>query len=98
MISRIEAAIRGRICIQVTYHPGVRILEPHALGRSKDGNLLLRAYQTEGASASGEHENWKLLRVDRIESLAELPRTFPGPRPEYNAQDSAMKGGIIACL
>lgn len=57
----ITAAINQKQILRLTYPPGVRLVEPHAFGRSSDGNLLLRAYQTEGASASGEHDWWKLL-------------------------------------
>jgi predicted DNA-binding transcriptional regulator YafY len=98
MIDRIESAIRRRVCIELDYLPGIRIIEPHALGISKDGDVLLRAYQISGASASGEHENWKLFRVDRISGLSESTQTFAGPRPQYNPNDSAMKQGVIACL
>jgi predicted DNA-binding transcriptional regulator YafY len=91
---QIKNAIRKLRKVKIDYPPGTRTIEPHALGDSSEGNLLLRAYQTEGASASGEHEHWKLLRVDRIRSLAVLEDTFPGPRPGYKKNDKAMKGGI----
>lgn len=55
-------AIQNLKCLIIDYPPGRRVVEPHAFGRSNDGHLLLRAYQTEGASASGEHEHWKLFR------------------------------------
>ena len=58
----------------------------------------MRAFQTEGASASGEHEHWKLFRVDRAESIELSSDSFDGPRPEYKRGDRAMKGGIIAEL
>jgi len=80
------------------YPPGVRIIEPHAFGWSADRNLLLRAYQIEGASASGEHEWWKLFRVDRAESIDLTGASFDGPRPEYKRGDRAMRAGIIAEL
>ena len=89
----ISAAINERKLIELDYEPGYRIIEPHAYGFSKDGNELLRAYQLEGASASGEHENWKLFRVDRITQLAVLDQHFDHPRPGYRQGDSAMKGG-----
>lgn len=91
----IKAAIRGRLRLSIDYDPGERLIEPHALGRSNAGNLLLRAFQIQGASASGEHVNWKLLRLDRIKSLFTTNETFDGPRDGYRRGDSAMKGGII---
>jgi hypothetical protein len=61
-------------------------------------NLLLRAFQTEGASASGEPKNWKLFRLDRAERIDPTGSSFDGPRPKYQRGDAAMKGGIIAEL
>lgn len=94
----IQTAIQSQRTLRVSYPPGERLIEPHCLGQSSDGNLLLRAFQISGASASGEHENWKLFRLDRFSSIGDGGGTFDGPRPLYNPADPAMKGGIIACL
>ena len=94
----ISDAIRERWIVRLKYDPGERLIEPHTFGVSADNKLLLRAYQTEGASKSGEHEHWKLFRVDRIEQLEITSIKFIGTRPDYNPNDSAMKGGIITCL
>jgi hypothetical protein len=94
----IERAIRERLVLAIQYPPGHRLIEPHAFGYSSEGNLLLRAYQTEGASASGEHAWWKLLRLDRFVSIATSGTTFFGPRPEYKRGDKAMTRGIICQL
>ena len=98
MDDRICTAIDEQRLLRLDYPPGARIIEPHAHGASRQGNELLRAFQTSGASASGEHVNWKLFRVDRIDSLEVLDETFPGPRPEYRRNDRAMKGGIFCQL
>ncbi len=94
----ITAAINQRKVPKLSYPPGARLVEPHAFGWSADRKLLMRAFQTEGASASGEHEHWKLFRVDRAESIELSSASFDGPRPEYKRGDRAMKGGIIAEL
>ena len=98
MQTTIQEAIRKMRRLSISYDPGERIVEPHVLGRSSKGDLLLRAFQVSGASASGEHHNWKLFRLDRMLSAAESGDEFDGPRPLYNPDDSAMKGGIIARL
>lgn len=98
MNSALIQAIEEMRLLEVDYDPGLRIVEPHAYGESSQGNELLRAFQTEGESASGEHVNWKLFRVDRIKSLQLLDAHFAGPRPEYRRGDSAMKGEIFAQL
>jgi predicted DNA-binding transcriptional regulator YafY len=89
-------AIRQKKRIKLNYEPGERLVEPHALGFSKDGNQLVRAYQVEGASASGEHENWKLFRVDRMGKCINEGSCFDEPRQGYRRGDKAMKGGIVA--
>jgi hypothetical protein len=97
-IDIIESAIARRQCLKFDYPPGMRLIEPHVLGRSSRGDYLLRAYQVSGASASGEHEHWKLFRLDRANGIDGTVEAFPGPRPQYNPDDSAMKGGIIGRL
>ena len=94
----IERAIRERLVLAVDYHPGRRLVEPHAFGYSSENHLLLRAYQTDGASASGEHQWWKLFRFDRFASIALAGIQFIGPRPEYKQGDKAMRHGIICQL
>jgi len=98
MLALIKSAIAERRVISLHYDPGLRQIEPHCLGESSTGNLLLRAYQTGGASASGEHTHWKLFRLDRVGHLVLTDEVFPGARPEYNPDDKHMKGGIIARL
>lgn len=92
------AAIEGRKRVVLWYDPGARVIEPHAFGYGTDGQLLLRAFQIDGASASGEHINWKLFRCDRMRDVAHDQATFTGPRPEYKQNDRAMTRGIIAQL
>ncbi len=92
----ITAAIQNRRTLRVFYAPGWRQIEPHALGRGSEGQLLIRAFQTTGASKSGEHENWKLFRVDRLKSVEPSDEPSEAPRPGYKRDDNHMKGGIIA--
>lgn len=94
----IVRAISERRVITLDYTAGQRSVEPHAFGLSSNGDLLLRAYQTEGASESGEHRWWKLFRIDRIRSLNLGEASFDGARPEYKRGDKHMVGGIIAQL
>lgn len=98
MIDLISKAISAKRRLAVTYDPGPRVIEPHCLGYGSSGQLLLRAFQTRGASASGEHVNWKLFRLDRMGSVKDADESFDGPRPEYNPDDRVMKGGIISRL
>ncbi|MCR9212784.1 MAG: WYL domain-containing protein [Proteobacteria bacterium] len=98
MLDELKRAIESRLKLEIYYSPGSRVIEPHALGYSKDGKPLLRAFQTSGASASGEHEHWKLFRVDRIQNSGPNGQSFLDAREGYRKGDSAMKGGIIVQL
>jgi predicted DNA-binding transcriptional regulator YafY len=95
----VTTAISNLKRLKVWYEPGLRILEPHAFGEGAEGQLLLRAFQTEGASASGEHHHWKLFRLDRVKEMTLLDQDpFEGPRDGYVRGDRAMKRRIIAQL
>ena len=98
MIELLKSAIDSHKRVALFYQPGERIIEPHALGYGSSGQILLRAYQVGGASASGEHEHWKLFRLDRIANADIDPGPFSGPRHGYRRGDKHMKGGIIAEL
>ncbi|WP_417414931.1 WYL domain-containing protein [Hoeflea sp.] len=98
VVTALKNAIESREMVRLHYDPGERIVEPHALGYGKDGQLLLRAFQVSGASHSGDTSNWKLFRLDRMASASGSGQSFSGPRDDYRQNDSAMKGGIIAQL
>jgi len=98
MLDEIVAAIQQQRALTINYHPGLREIEPHAVGYGKRRQLLLRAFQTRGASASGKHADWKLFRVDRVAISPQMADHFGGPRPGYRRGDPAMTGGIIAQL
>lgn len=94
-IADLRSAIRGRYRLHVFYLPGERLIEPHALGYSNDGQLLLRAYQVRGASTSDEHEHWKLMRVDRLLFVQPAWSRAKSPRPGYQRDDVALRGGVV---
>ena len=90
MENAIVAAVTNRQCLRIWYEPGWRIVEPHAFGIGSAGQFLLRVYQVEGANASGENVDWKLMRLDRIKSVSVLGDKFFNPRPGYKLNDKAM--------
>jgi WYL domain len=91
-------AIRERRILRVHYPPGERLIEPYAIGLTSAGKVVVRVWQREGESASGDEEGLKLMRLDRFTSVEPTEIHFFGPRPEFVADDPAMKGGIIAVL
>lgn len=94
-----------------TVNKGYRTIEPFLLGRTKAGNLALRAWQQAGATDRGtnpsrkndEIPGWRLFRLDGITSLVKTLRKFETDpsylqtnRPKYNPKDSQMSEIIVA--
>lgn len=95
-MDKLVDAINQREVLRVSYDGGVRHIEPHAIGKnSNSGKTLVRAFQTDGESVSGESEGWKLMSLGKITSIEDTGETF-SPRPDYVRGDKAMTGGIIA--
>lgn len=68
---------------------GYRTIEPVCLGLSKRGNLVLRAWETEGSSWSAQNEGnflpgWRLFRLDKIFTYRPTMDNFYDVRPNYN--------------
>ncbi len=85
----LSQAIQQTKVLELRYHGYSRIVEPHAYGRDKDGDEILRCYQTSGGSESGERVGWKLLKVREAFSF-HLTDTSFSARPEYKRNDKAM--------
>ena len=89
MNTAICTAINERSLIELRYSGFSRLVEPHAYGRDKGGEEILRCFQVSGGSESGERTGWKLLKVREIFSLHGNPETFEARR-EYKRGDKAM--------
>ena len=70
---------------------GYRTIEPVCLGFSKRDNMVLRAWEREGASYSAQNKGnvlpgWRLFRVDKIFTYKPTFDKFDEVRPNYNPQ------------
>jgi predicted DNA-binding transcriptional regulator YafY len=83
--NEVERSIVNRKRVRIYYggdeveEEGERFIEPYVLGLSKAGNLILRAYQYRGVTAT-EQPGWKTYRLDRIldwDETNELPFNTP---------------------
>ena len=83
-------SINERNIVELRYSGYSRIVEPHAYGRDKGGDEILRCYQVSGGSESGERSGWKLLKVREIYSLQPESTSFT-PRSGYKRGDKAME-------
>lgn len=83
-------AIKNKKVLQITYDSddnmgtGLRIIEPHAFGKTKGGNLAIRAFQLNGATKTYVPE-WKIFLLTKILTYNEKGN-FENTRPKYNEQ------------
>lgn len=94
----LEAALRQRRPVWLSYHGRRRLISPHALGW-KDGRALLLGYQTGGETSTGAlgtdpRKRWRCFLVDEVEAVALADQTAPwgtadnyDPSHPFNAID-----------
>jgi len=103
----IQDSIKKRIVVTVYYDgdipggKGYRRIEPVCVGYSKAGNLVVRAWDIDGASHTdsiGEKPlpGWRLFRADKIFTYQPTSDTFSEVRPNYNPNgDKSMERVIL---
>lgn len=69
----LEAALRARRPVQVSYHGRQRLLCPHALGW-KAGKPMVLGYQTGGQTSTGvlpadPRKRWRCMFVDQVDQV-----------------------------
>lgn len=84
-------AIRARKRLEVRYDGYARVVEVHAVGYSKKGNLIMRVWQVRGGSVSGEKVGWKVLKLDEAIGGHLIDEEADAPRQGYSKGDSAME-------
>jgi hypothetical protein len=84
-LETIRFAAVNRLCVELGYQGGRRLIEPYSLRQTRAGNLVLHALRAD----THEHRSY---RVDRIESVRVSNRAF---RPIY-AIEFAPAGGLFA--
>jgi hypothetical protein len=82
-------AITELRALELRYNGYTRTVEPHAYGRDKSGDEILRCFQTGGGSQSGERVGWKLLKVADAYTIHKLQQSF-SQHAEYKRNDKAM--------
>lgn len=94
-LSDVQDSIKQKKVIIIYYDgddnggKGYRTIEPVCLGVSKKGNMVLRAWETEGASWSEKNEGnylpgWRFFRLDKIFTYKPTMDNFTEMRPNYN--------------
>ncbi|MDZ4784859.1 MAG: hypothetical protein SGJ02_02160 [bacterium] len=80
IVNIIAAAINTKKVLSIIYDGYGRIVEPHAIGTSTEGCILLRAFQSEGGSNHGGIPEWRLFDVSKIGRLDTTGCRFSAPR------------------
>jgi predicted DNA-binding transcriptional regulator YafY len=103
----IQDSINKKIVVTIYYDgdipggKGYRRIEPVCVGYSKAGNLVVRAWDVDGASHTatiGEKPlpGWRLFRADKIFTYQPTQDTFSQVRPNYNPNgDKSMERVIL---
>jgi predicted nucleotidyltransferase component of viral defense system len=84
-LETIRFAGANRLCVELDYQGTTRTVEPYALRRTRDGNLLLRAVRADTREP-------RSYRVDRMQGIRVTTRAF---RPVY-AVEFSQSGPIAA--
>lgn len=85
----LEAALRQRRPVRLSYHGKQRLVCPHALGW-KSGRPMLLAYQTGGHTTAGTlpanpRLRWRCMFVDEVDQVAPAgPDNAWGTADNYN--------------
>lgn len=105
-IDDMQRAIKQKMVMVINYNDdkpnarGFRSIEPVCLGYSKKGNLVLRAWEREGASYSAAKKGnvlpgWRLFRVDKILTFKPTLDNFVEMRPNYNPNGDKLMTSVI---
>jgi len=88
-------AIAHKQILTFDYDGMSRIVEPHAVGHTGKGKLVLRGYQPDGETQRGL--GWKLFSADKVQNLVVTEARFPTHREGYRMGDKQI-AQIIAQL
>jgi WYL domain-containing protein len=71
----VRATLEHRVA-SFTYRGHRRTVEPHLIGLHEAGEAVLLAYQTGGASASGNLPGWRTFVLTEIDAVDAEGQTF----------------------
>lgn len=84
-------ALRRKKCLELRYDGYSRIVEVHAVGKTKEHHGIMRVWQVRGGSKSGERIGWKLMRLDEAISAHVTDEDSQAPRHGYKRGDRDMQ-------
>lgn len=84
-------ALRESRVLELRYDGYSRCLEVHAVGYTKTGEPMMRAWQVRGGSTSGEKVGWKLMRLAEALDAVISDELSDAPRKGYKRGDPALE-------
>lgn len=84
-------ALREHKVLELRYDGYSRCVEVHAVGYTKTGEPMMRAWQVRGGSASGEKVGWKLMRLSEALGAVVSDDASAAPRKGYKRGDPALE-------
>jgi predicted DNA-binding transcriptional regulator YafY len=79
-------ALENNKLLSFHYDEQLRVIEPHALGLTKDGELAVRGFQVSGES-SQPLPGWRMFRLDKFEYARALSTDSAAPRSDFKPND-----------
>lgn len=98
--STLRDAITDRTVLLVKYDSDpsdapLRVVHPHALYRSRAGNLLVSTFQVDGYSSSSDLPQWREITVAKIKSAERTKDTF-SIEPGLNLANARYTHDLVA--
>lgn len=86
-----QEALRRGCVLSLKYNGEFRRVEVHAVGVSKAGNQVMRAYEVDDEGASISHTvGFKLMTLAKAEEVTITTGVSQAPRPGYKEGDKDM--------
>jgi hypothetical protein len=86
LVQLLREALERRCVFTFDYDDKPRVVEPHALGLNKKGEMVVRGFQT-----NCEPPAWKMFVLEKAQTISiHDDMDSQAPRPGYKAGDKAM--------
>jgi hypothetical protein len=83
-------ALRAGKRLELRYGGFTRVVEVHAVGVTRKGDLIASVWQVRGGSAHDEPTGWKTLTLADISAAALIDEPSMAPRPGYAPRMKSM--------